>query len=280
MDLFYPGRPEISVTFSLADLFADREIYLGIPYDLNPPTGNQLAAYIQRISAADQDLADIQALVSRNFALSLIGTIPLSGTLIKNWQIILTAPAYLYVYLLKTGHLTTLTSGGAYIGDVSATNSGKTFSVYRITNPNAPPDTTQPPPGTTPPPATTPGPVPGPQIIECVFPALQWNLIQVLSDLVQWIGCILHNIITILNWFVDWILHFPDHLDAWISRLFGVDPALPFFDEVMKKIDIWISNKFGVDPEKPLWEELVKKAIGWLSDDLDEAARKATERLK
>lgn len=88
------------------------------------------------------------------------------------------------------------------------------------------------------PPAPTPVPTPttGPQLQDCVFPTLQWNLIQVLSDLIEWIGCILHNIITILQWVIDWLLHFHDHLDAWASRLFGVDPALPFWDELEKKL--------------------------------------------
>lgn len=120
----------------------------------------------------------------------------------------------------------------------------------------------------------------GPQLSECVFPELSLNFIAVMSGLASWLGCMVRNIIVLIQWIVDWILHFGDHLDAWISRLFGVDPSLPFFDEVMKKIDVWISGKFGVDPDLPFWEELIKKAIGWLSDALDEASRKATERLK
>ena len=126
------------------------------------------------------------------------------------------------------------------------------------------------------PPTTNPGPT-GPTTFDCVFPTLSWNLISVLTALIQWIGCILHNIITILQWFVDWILQFPDHLDAWISRLFDVDPSLPFFDEVLKKIDIWISGKFGVDPALPFWEELVKKALTWIGGALDAAAE---ERMR
>lgn len=112
----------------------------------------------------------------------------------------------------------------------------------------------------------------GPQLFECTFPPLSWNLVSLLSSLFEWIGCMLHNIIAILKWLADWLLHFTDHLDAWISRLFGVDPSLPFFDEIMKKIDIWISGKFGIDPALPFWEELVKKALGWIAGALDAAA--------
>lgn len=157
---------------------------------------------------------------------------------------------------------------------ISEHNGGLGFNILSSA-PCAPESTETP---TTPP--VPPETDPGPQIIDCVFPTLSLNFISVMSGLASWIGCILHNIITILKWLVDWILHFPDHLDAWISRLFGVDPALPFFDEVLKKIDIWISGKFGVDPALPFWEELVKKAIGWLGGGIDEASRKAIQRLR
>ena len=121
------------------------------------------------------------------------------------------------------------------------------------------------------PPEPTPGEQ-GPQIVECLFPELSLNFISVMSGLASWLGCMIRNLITLIQWIVDWALHFSDHLDAWISRLFGVDPSLPFFDEVLKKIDIWISGKFGVDPALPFWDELVKKALTWIGLSLDTAA--------
>ncbi len=121
-------------------------------------------------------------------------------------------------------------------------------------------------------PTPTPTPSPGPVIEDCVFPTLQWNLIQVLSDLIEWIGCILHNIITILQWVIDWFLHFSDHLDAWISGLFGFDPAGNFWEQLSHDIDVRVSNRLGVDPDKPLLDEIARKLLEWFFTILDAKA--------
>ena len=93
-----------------------------------------------------------------------------------------------------------------------------------------------------------------------------------MSGLASWLGCMIRNIIKILQWIFDWLLHFPDHLDAWISRLFGIDAALPFFPELMRKIDIYISARLGVDPDKPILDELAKKILTWFFSLLDAGA--------
>ncbi len=59
-----------------------------------------------------------------------------------------------------------------------------------------------------------------------------------------------------LRWIADWTRAFFSALDTWLSTKLGIDPALPFFEELMKK----------------MW--------GWLSADLDAAARKGKERLR
>lgn len=125
--------------------------------------------------------------------------------------------------------------------------------------------------GEQPPPVPAPGSE-GPQLSECAFPDILQSGIYFIVDLAKWIGCMIRNIIAILKWVIDWLLHFSDHLDIWISNLFGIDPALPFFDELWKKIDEKVSTRLGVDPEKPLLDELVKKAIEWLLSSLDAAA--------
>lgn len=124
-----------------------------------------------------------------------------------------------------------------------------------------------------------PPPPPPPLLSDCKFPELSWNLIEVLSQLVKWIGCLLNQVISLMGSVIaslagiaDYLLHLPDHLDEWVSRLFGIDPALPFFPELMRKIDLYVSARFGVDPEKPIIDELAKKVMSWLLSLLDTAA--------
>ncbi len=179
----------------------------------------------------------------------------------------LTQSAFLYIMLQKY-HNTVwyiIEAGATFVGWKAGPTGGILGSVWRLT-----PDVAAAPISTPPP---TPIPSPGLELTECVFPTLQWNLIQVLSDLVEWIGCILHNIITILQWIVDWFLHFPDHLDEWVSRLFGFDPAGNFWEQLRHDIDVRVSTRLGVDPDKPLLEEIVRKTFGWIFDSADAASR-------
>ncbi len=132
--------------------------------------------------------------------------------------------------------------------------------------------------------STAPGPTPGPGPVPTlpVEPAWDFSSIsatfQSLWEHIKWLlMLILSPVTSILDWIAkiaDYLLHLSDHLDAWISRLFGVDPAGPFFDQVMHNIDIWVSNRLGVDPDKPLLEELLKKVFayftGWLSALVDD----------
>lgn len=123
------------------------------------------------------------------------------------------------------------------------------------------------------------GDIPPPPLLEeCIFPELSWNLIEVLKKLIKWVVCHIKQIITLSVYLVYrlydvvvYILNLPDHLDKWVSRLFGIDPALPFFDELMKKIDAWISNKLGVDKDKPLINEVMKKVWGIITEGAEDA---------
>ncbi len=123
-----------------------------------------------------------------------------------------------------------------------------------------------------------------PALPGCSFPTLTWNLIEVLSALAKWIGCMIDQVIILVKSIIsslaaisDYILHLPTHLDAWISNLFGIDPATDFLPELLHRIDIYISNRLGVDPAKPLLGELIQKTFEWIFSSMDTASR---ERLK
>ncbi len=137
-------------------------------------------------------------------------------------------------------------------------------------------------PAGTPTPTPTPGPTPapGPVIADCTFPAFTPNLWTYFGGLAQWIGCMIKNIITLIQIIVDWIAHFPDHLTAWIFSLFGFDPSKNFWEQLRSDLDEMLSARLGVDRDKPLLDELVKKMLGWLFAELNAAAENGIERLK
>ncbi len=90
-----------------------------------------------------------------------------------------------------------------------------------------------------------------------------------LSGFFAWIGCLINNLylqvvwiaeslaalipqilefvtyVISLKWLTDFIAAFFEKLDSWVSELFGVDPDLPFFDQVMQGVVDWLLAPFN-----------------------------------
>jgi hypothetical protein len=131
--------------------------------------------------------------------------------------------------------------------------------------PVAPPSNTLPPP---------------PVLDACVLPELSWNFIEVVRQAVTYISCNLGNLIVQVSWLVSALAALIPQLLSGIAYFLALKWITDWIQAFFDRLDIWISAKFGIDPTLPFFEELMKKAIGWLSGGIDEAARKATERLK
>jgi hypothetical protein len=121
---------------------------------------------------------------------------------------------------------------------------------------------------------------PPPVLDACVLPELSWNFIEVVRQAVLYISCNLGNLIVQVSWLVSVLAALIPQILAAITYFLSLKWITDWIQAFFDRLDIWISAKFGIDPTLPFFEELVKKAIGWLSEGLNEAARKATERLK
>lgn len=117
------------------------------------------------------------------------------------------------------------------------------------------------------------GDMPPPPVLEiCVFPTLSLNLIAVLADLAKWIMCTILNILKQLIWFGQVIVYLVPKIVEFlvyvVTLKWIVDGVKGFFDA----LDVWVSVKFGIDPDLPFWDELVKKTLKWIADIIDAAA--------
>lgn len=121
---------------------------------------------------------------------------------------------------------------------------------------------------------------PPPVLDACVLPELSWNFIEVVRQAVIFISCNLGNLIVQVSWLVSALAALIPQLLAGIAYFLSLKWIIDWIQAFFDRLDIWISAKFGIDPALPFWEELVKKAIGWLGGGIDEASRKAIQRLK
>ncbi len=128
------------------------------------------------------------------------------------------------------------------------------------------------------PPSPTPAPATGPVLYECVFPSLQWNLMQVLSDLVAWIGCILHNIIAQLDWIIQSLATLIPQLLAFLTYVVTLKWLTDFLAQFFDRLDTWLSAKFGIDKDKPFFDELLRKALDIVGGAIDDAARNSMKK--
>ena len=144
------------------------------------------------------------------------------------------------------------------------------------TPPEVPPTTppTTPPGSNIPPGETLP---PSPVLDACVLPELSWNFVEVVRQAVSYISCNLQNLILQVNWMISALAALIPQLLAGIAYFLSLKWITDWIQAFFTQLDIWFSLKFGIDPALPFWDELVKKTLTWISGALDAAAE---ERIK
>ena len=132
-----------------------------------------------------------------------------------------------------------------------------------------------------PPPAPPLGGIPpAPVLNTCVFPELSWNFVEVVQQSVTYISCNLANLLLQVGWIVSALVALiPQLIDgiAYFLSLKWINDGVQAF---FIRWDIWWSNKFGIDPNLPFFDELVKKALARISSTLDDAAEKRMRERK
>lgn len=132
----------------------------------------------------------------------------------------------------------------------------------------------------TPTPAPTPTPTSIPILESCTIPTFSYNFYVMISGLISYLACNIRNMILQLEWIVSTLASLVPQILAFLVYVLSLQWLKDFIFQFFAQLDIWISNKFGIDPALPFWEELIKKALTWIGLSLDTSAENRMRERK
>jgi hypothetical protein len=114
---------------------------------------------------------------------------------------------------------------------------------------------------------------PLPVLDACVLPELSWNFIEVVRQAIVYIACNLNNLIIQVNWLISALAALIPQLLAGIAYFLSLKWITNWIQAFFAQLDIWISAKFGIDPNLPFLDELMKKIMTWFFSILDDRVK-------
>lgn len=299
-DLFDPGVWDFTIGIqNISTSKNDVWVALSSVWKLG---ANQLpASFLESISLMDEAAADARIVEPTTAGQGFWMRLDPGASADVSFHVTLGQSAFLYLSLLDdVGRSYLVTHGATLVGERTNSGQGTTYKskVWRITNttggspdthlacvqgictrvPGSDPDSCSPEGSAcvvvSPPPSPPPNVgLPPPLVLEtCILPTPSLNFIQLMTDLISYLSCILKNIILYLEWIVTTLAYLVPKALELLVYILTLQWLTDFISQFFAQLDIWLSAKFGIDPSLPFFEELVRKALNWIGGALDAAA--------
>lgn len=232
------------------------------------PPGAGEGSFFEFYSVPDQAEADRLATADQQAHILYIAHLLPGETTDITYIFTISQSTYIYIcFSTQEGNSVDVLSGAAYVGTRSwgGVEQGK---VWRIVNPSSPTPTPTP----TPPPTPGAGLPPPPTLESCVLPELSWNFIEVVRQAVLYVSCNISNLVLQVDWMISALAALIPQLLSLLVYVLSLKWLEDWVKRFFTELDIWLSNKFGIDPALPFFDELMKKTFGWFFSLLDSMA--------